>query len=31
MRESVVVAAGQFFGDRPRKDDITMVFGRIYA
>jgi serine phosphatase RsbU (regulator of sigma subunit) len=29
MRESVVSAAGQFFGDRPRKDDITMVFARI--
>ncbi len=29
MRESVVAAAGQFFGDRPRKDDITMVFARI--
>jgi len=29
MRESVVGAAGQFFGDRPRKDDITMVFARI--
>jgi serine phosphatase RsbU (regulator of sigma subunit) len=31
MRESVVGAAGQFFGDRPRKDDITMVFARITA
>ena len=29
MRESVVAAAGQFFGERPRKDDITMVFARI--
>ena len=29
MRENVVSAAGQFFGDRPRKDDITMVFARI--
>jgi serine phosphatase RsbU (regulator of sigma subunit) len=29
MRESVVGAAGQFFGERPRKDDITMVFARI--
>jgi serine phosphatase RsbU (regulator of sigma subunit) len=29
MRESVVGAAGQFFGDRARKDDITMVFARI--
>ncbi|MSP63281.1 MAG: HAMP domain-containing protein [Myxococcales bacterium] len=31
MREAVVGAASQFFGDRQRKDDITMVFGRIYA
>jgi serine phosphatase RsbU (regulator of sigma subunit)/HAMP domain-containing protein len=31
MRENVVGAAGQFFGDRPRKDDITMVFARITA
>jgi serine phosphatase RsbU (regulator of sigma subunit) len=31
MRESVVGSAGQFFGERPRKDDITMVFGRIYS
>ena len=29
MRESVVSAAGQFFGERARKDDITMVFARI--
>jgi serine phosphatase RsbU (regulator of sigma subunit) len=29
MRESVVGAAGAFFGDRARKDDITMVFARI--
>ena len=29
MRESVVGAAGQFFGDRARKDDITMVFARV--
>lgn len=29
MRESVTGAAGQFFGERPRKDDITMVFARI--
>jgi serine phosphatase RsbU (regulator of sigma subunit) len=29
MRETVVNAAGQFFGERPRKDDITMVFARI--
>jgi serine phosphatase RsbU (regulator of sigma subunit) len=31
MRETVVNAAGQFFGERPRKDDITMVFARITA
>lgn len=31
MRENVVGAAGQFFGERPRKDDITMVFARITA
>jgi serine phosphatase RsbU (regulator of sigma subunit) len=31
MRESVVGAAGQFFADRARKDDITMVFARITA
>jgi serine phosphatase RsbU (regulator of sigma subunit) len=31
MRESVVGAAGQFFGERARKDDITMVFARITA
>jgi hypothetical protein len=31
MREQVVLAAGQFFGERPRKDDITMVFGRVYG
>ena len=31
MRESVVSAAGQFFGDRARKDDITMVFARVTA
>jgi serine phosphatase RsbU (regulator of sigma subunit) len=29
MREAVVSSAGQFFGDRARKDDITMVFARI--
>ncbi|MDB4968947.1 MAG: uncharacterized protein JWN44_4636 [Myxococcales bacterium] len=29
MRESVVGAAGAFFGDRQRKDDITLVFARI--
>ena len=31
MRETVVSAANQFFGDRPRKDDITMVLARIYG
>jgi len=31
MRESVVGSAQQFFGDRARKDDITMVFARITA
>ncbi len=30
MREGVVGASMQFFGDRPRKDDITMVFARVY-
>jgi serine phosphatase RsbU (regulator of sigma subunit) len=29
MREAVVSSAGQFFGERARKDDITMVFARI--
>ena len=31
MRETVVSAANQFFGERPRKDDITMVLGRVYG
>ncbi len=31
MRETVVAAANQFFGERPRKDDITMVLARIYG
>lgn len=31
MRESVVSAAGSFFGERARKDDITMVFARVTA
>jgi serine phosphatase RsbU (regulator of sigma subunit) len=31
MRESVVASASQFFGDRPRKDDITMVFAKVMA
>jgi serine phosphatase RsbU (regulator of sigma subunit) len=30
MRETVVAEAQGFFGDRPRKDDITMVFARVY-
>jgi len=29
MRDSVVGASLQFFGERPRKDDITMVFARV--
>jgi sigma-B regulation protein RsbU (phosphoserine phosphatase) len=29
MRDDVVAAAQTFFGQRPRKDDITMVFARI--
>ena len=29
MREAVASSAGQFFGERARKDDITMVFARI--
>jgi serine phosphatase RsbU (regulator of sigma subunit) len=31
MRESIVRAAGQFFGERARKDDITLVLGRVYG
>jgi serine phosphatase RsbU (regulator of sigma subunit) len=31
MRDEVVAAAGAFFGQKPRKDDITMVFARIYG
>jgi serine phosphatase RsbU (regulator of sigma subunit) len=31
MREAVVGASYQFFGERPRKDDITMVFARVYG
>lgn len=30
MRESVVAASNSFFGDVPRKDDITLVLARIY-
>jgi serine phosphatase RsbU (regulator of sigma subunit) len=29
LRDSVVAAAASFFGDRPRKDDITLVVARI--
>jgi serine phosphatase RsbU (regulator of sigma subunit) len=29
MREAVVAASQEFFGERPRKDDITMVFARV--
>jgi sigma-B regulation protein RsbU (phosphoserine phosphatase) len=31
MRDEVVTAASAFFGQKPRKDDITMVFARIYG
>lgn len=31
MREAVISSSHQFFGDRPRKDDITMVFARVYG
>jgi serine phosphatase RsbU (regulator of sigma subunit) len=30
MRETVVQASHDFFGERQRKDDITMVFARVY-
>lgn len=30
IRENVVASSLQFFGDRPRKDDITMVIARVY-
>jgi serine phosphatase RsbU (regulator of sigma subunit) len=30
IREQVVSASHQFFADRPRKDDITMVIARVY-
>ena len=29
--EAVIASSHQFFGERPRKDDITMVFARIYG
>lgn len=31
MRTSVVREASDFFGERPRKDDITLVFARVYG
>lgn len=31
MRDVVVNASMQFFGERPRKDDITMVVARVYG
>jgi hypothetical protein len=30
MRDAVVADAAAFFGETPRKDDITMVVGRIH-
>ena len=30
LRDSIVNASMQFFGDKPRKDDITMVVARVY-
>jgi serine phosphatase RsbU (regulator of sigma subunit) len=30
MRDAIVADATQYFGDTPRKDDITMVIGRIH-
>jgi hypothetical protein len=29
MRDSLMVTAGQFYGDRPRKDDITLVVAHL--
>ncbi len=31
IRKNVVDSAFEFYGDVPQKDDITLVFGRIYA
>jgi serine phosphatase RsbU (regulator of sigma subunit) len=31
MREAVIATSHQFFGERPRKDDITMVLARVYG
>jgi serine phosphatase RsbU (regulator of sigma subunit) len=30
MREQVIASSQDFFGERPRKDDITLVFARVY-
>jgi serine phosphatase RsbU (regulator of sigma subunit) len=30
MRDSIITDAGNYFGETPRKDDITMVVGRIH-
>ncbi len=30
MRDAIITEAGTYFGDAPRKDDITMVVGRIH-
>jgi serine phosphatase RsbU (regulator of sigma subunit) len=30
IRDGVILAANQFFGNMPRKDDITLVIGRYY-
>ena len=30
MRDAIIVDAGQFFGEAMRKDDITMIVGRIH-
>jgi serine phosphatase RsbU (regulator of sigma subunit) len=31
MRGAVVAAVSQFFGEKPRKDDMTLVVARVYA
>ena len=30
MRDSMMNVAGQFYADRPRKDDITLVIAHIH-
>jgi serine phosphatase RsbU (regulator of sigma subunit) len=30
MRDAIVAEAASYFGDTPRKDDITMVVGRVH-